>query len=149
MPNQRGQSTIERRSSMFTRRMVFSSAVFWVLVIAILPLSGRGVASETQEVVTVKMVDMPPVFQPATITIRTGETVEWKNIGNEVHHATSDPSLAIKNSDVGNPPGAQAFDSGFLKPGETFTHTFKTPGMYRYACAVHETKGMVGEIIVK
>jgi len=134
---------------MFTRRMVFSSAVFWVLVIAILPLSGRGVASETQEVVTVKMVDMPPVFQPATITIRTGETVEWKNIGNEVHHATSDPSLAIKNSDVGNPPGAQAFDSGFLKPGETFTHTFKTPGTYRYACAVHETKGMVGEIIVK
>jgi plastocyanin len=53
--------------------------------------------------VTIKTLDMPPAFAPASITIRAGDTVQWQNVGNEVHHATSDPSMAIKSSEVGNP----------------------------------------------
>jgi plastocyanin len=95
------------------------------------------------------MLDMPPSFQPRRVTIETGYTVEWDNVGNEIHHAVSDPSVAIKVGDVSNPPGAKPFDSGFLRPGEKFVHTFTVPGIYKYACVVHEAKGMVGEIVVR
>jgi plastocyanin len=107
----------------------------------------RALAANPPVVIT--MLDTPPSFQPARITIKTGGTVEWKNIGSEVHHATDDPSLAINKADVAKPPGAKPFDSGFLKPGETFSQTFSAPGVYRYTCAVHEMKGMNAEIIVQ
>ena len=97
----------------------------------------------------IKMLDMPPSFQPARTIIRAGDTVEWKNVGNQLHHVTSDPSAALKKNDVTNPPGARPFDSGFLKPGETFSQTFSVPGIYRYTCAVHEAKGMKGELVVE
>jgi plastocyanin len=105
-------------------------------------------AADTHTVIVVKMLDMPPAFQPSLLTIKAGQSVEWENVGNEVHHATSDPSLAIKPQEVTNPRGADPFDSGFLRPGETFTHTFTIPGEYRYTCVVHEAKGMLGTIVV-
>jgi plastocyanin len=130
-------------------RTLLYYALLCAAVASMLTLSGRTVATASQAPVTIKMLDMPPAFAPATVTIRAGDSVQWQNVGNEVHHATSDPSMAIKSSEVGNPSGAEPFDSGFMKPGESFTHTFKVPGVYRYACAVHETKGMIGEIVVK
>jgi plastocyanin len=99
--------------------------------------------------IVIRMLDAPPSFQPERVTIRAGDTVEWKNIGNQIHHATSDPSLAIKKSDVNNPPGAKPFDSGFLRAGESFTQKFSVPGTYRYTCVVHETKGMTAEVVVQ
>jgi plastocyanin len=95
------------------------------------------------------MLDMPLTFEPKLVTITAGDSVEWTNAGNEVHHATSDTSIAINADDVATPKGAEPFDSGFLRPGENFTHTFTVPGIYKYACVVHEMKGMVGEIVVK
>jgi plastocyanin len=116
---------------------------------AIVTLLARRTAVASQPVVTIKMLDVPAAFEPGTITIKVGDTVEWRNVGNEVHHATTDPSMAINCGDVGSPAGAETFDSGFLKPGATFSHTFKVAGTYRYACAVHETSGMIGKIVVK
>jgi plastocyanin len=108
----------------------------------------RSAAASTPPIV-VKMIDMPATYQPAKLTIRVGETVEWKNIGNSVHHASSDPSEAVNPADVSNPPGAKPFDSGFLQPGQSFTYTFTVPGTYKYICAPHETSGMEGEVVVK
>jgi len=119
------------------------------VAIAIVALLERRAAIASQPVVTIRMLDVPAAFEPGTVTIKVGETVEWRNVGNEVHHATTDPSMAINCGDVGSPAGAEPFDSGFLKPGATFTHTFKVAGTYRYACAVHETSGMIGKIVVK
>jgi plastocyanin len=99
--------------------------------------------------IVIKMLDMPPSFQPARTIVRAGDTVEWKNVGNQFHHVTNDPSAALKKNDVTNPPGTKPFDSGFLKPGETFNQTFSIPGIYRYTCAVHEAKGMNGEVVVQ
>ena len=99
--------------------------------------------------IVINMLDMPPSFEPVRTSIRAGETVEWKNVGNQLHHVTNDPSAALKKNDVSNPPGAKPFDSGFLKPGETFSETFSVPGTYRYTCAVHEAKGMNGEVVVQ
>jgi plastocyanin len=115
----------------------------------VLSLDGHYTVAASPPAVIVKMLDTPPVFRPIKVTIRAGETVEWQNIGNEIHHATSDPSAAISAKDISDPPGAKPFDSGFIRPGETFTYKFTTPGLYRYACVVHETKGMVGEVLVK
>jgi plastocyanin len=134
---------------LFSPQLLLYYVVLCAAVVLIFTFSGRTAATTSQPAVTIKMLDMPPVFAPATITIKTGDTVEWQNVGNEVHHATSDPSMAIKSSEVGNPAGAASFDSGFLRPGESFSHTFKVAGVYKYACAVHEAKGMIGQIIVK
>jgi plastocyanin len=99
--------------------------------------------------IVVEMMDMPASFEPMRTTIKTGDTVEWKNTGSQLHHVTTDPAAALKKSDVSSPPGAKPFDSGFLKPGESFSETFSVPGTYRYTCAVHEAKGMNGELIVQ
>jgi plastocyanin len=116
---------------------------------AIVTLLAKRTAVASQPVVTIKMLDVPAAFEPGTVTIKVGDTVEWRNVGSEVHHATTDPSMAINCGDVGSPAGAATFDSGFLKPGATFSYTFKVAGTYRYACAVHETSGMIGKIVVK
>jgi plastocyanin len=99
--------------------------------------------------IVVQMLDAPPSFQPVRSTIKAGDTVEWKNVGAQLHHVTTDPSAALKKDDVTNPPGVKPFDSGFLKPGESFSETFSVPGIYRYTCAVHEAKGMNGEVVVE
>ena len=142
------QSALASGCSLITPRILLYYAALCVVGAVIFITIGKRIATASP-VVTIKMLDMPPVFEPTMITIKAGDTVEWQNVGNEIHHATSDPSLAIKSTEVGNPPGVEPFDSGFLKPGESFSHTFKVPGAYKYACAVHETKGMIGQIVVK
>jgi plastocyanin len=114
-------------------------------------LIALGVAKSmaARPAIVVEMLDNPPSFQPVRTTIKAGDTVEWKNVGAQLHHVTTDPSAVLKKGDVTSPPGAKPFDSGFLKPGETFSETFSVPGIYRYTCAVHEAKGMNGEVVVQ
>jgi len=120
-----------------------------VLVIAVLAGVRLRSALAATPPILVKMVDMPATFQPAKLSIKVGETVEWKNVGNSVHHASSDPSTAVNPAEASSPPGAKPFDSGFLQPGQSFTYTFTVPGTYKYICAPHETSGMLGEVVVK
>lgn len=68
----------------------------------------------------------PYYYNQADITITAGDTVHW--IGDSGGHTvTSD----LPSTD------ANFFDA-FLNPGDTFDHTFNTPGVYRYHCAVHD-----------
>jgi plastocyanin len=123
----------------------------WVIALVLVGVAVTQLstsAAATAPGIVVRMLDMPLAFEPTVIKIKVGDSVEWKNAGNEVHHATSDPSLAIKPAEVTNPPGAEPFDSGFLRPGETFSHIFTVPGEYKYTCVVHEAKGMIGTIVV-
>ncbi|HKV39127.1 MAG TPA: plastocyanin/azurin family copper-binding protein [Blastocatellia bacterium] len=146
--NYNNRSTVRAPRAAAGRIAVYSVLLSIVTVFLLMPRDGL-LAHASQPAVVIKMVDMPPMFEPKVVTIKTGEAVEWQNIGNEVHHATSDPSMAIKTGEVSNPPATQPFDSGFLRPGETFTHVFSKPGTYKYACIVHEAKGMIGEVVVK
>ncbi len=123
--------------------------VLLCLVVAASLATAFAKSLAAEPTIVINMLDMPPSFEPVRTTIRAGETVEWKNVGNQLHHVTTDPSAALKKNDVANPPGAKPFDSGFLKPGETFSQTFSVPGTYRYTCAVHEAKGMNGELVVQ
>jgi len=89
------------------------------------------------------------VFKPRRVTIRAGQTVEWRNDSVLVHTVTADPGIAAKAADVALPADAKAFNSGNVKPKGKFSHMFTTPGTYRYFCIPHEAAGMVGEVIVK
>jgi plastocyanin len=62
-------------------------------------------------------------FEPETLRIALGTTVEWTNRGAEDHTATADDG---------------SFDSGVLEPGQSFHHTFGTVGTFPYFCDIHE-----------
>lgn len=126
--------------------LVALAVVLAVAVIAGIHLRSAGAAMAPIEV---KMVDTPPTFEPSRLSIKVGDTVEWKNVGTSIHHASTDSSSAVNPADVSNPAGAKPFDSGFLQPGQSFSYTFTVPGTYKYICAPHETSGMSGEVTVK
>jgi plastocyanin len=82
----------------------------------------------------VKMQDTS--FQPANITIAAGGTVTW------VHNDGSNPHIVTSNGFPGQvfacpPNSSENFNSPQLTQGGTFTHTFPTPGTYRYHCDFH------------
>ena len=97
----------------------------------------------------VNMTDDALSYTPRVITIRAGQTVEWKNSSREVHTITADPKSASNPKDVALPQGAGAFNSGLLNPGQTYERKFEKPGTYRYVCTLHEAQHMIGEVIVK
>lgn len=46
------------------------------------------------------------------------------------------------------PAGAEAWDSGDLYPGQSWSHTLTTPGVYVFGCRHHANQGMIGTITV-
>lgn len=70
-------------------------------------------------------------FSPSTITIAVNSTITWTNKDAITHTVTSD---------------SNAFDSGNVAPGSTFTYTFATTGTFAYHCKIHPT--MVATVVV-
>lgn len=110
--------------------------------------SGDVGAGEAQEAVTIDMTDAL-TFAPAQVTITVGGTVTWENPSTVVHTATGDPDNVADPDNVELPDGAEPWDSGFVQPGDSFSHTFTEPGTYHYVCVPHEGVGMAGTIIVQ
>ena len=71
-------------------------------------------------------------YAPEDLVVAPGTTVRWVNQDEETHTVTST---------------TEAFKSGGLNLGDEYTHTFATPGVYPYTCALHEF--MRGTIVVK
>jgi LPXTG-motif cell wall-anchored protein len=93
-------------------------------------LVGTGVALAAG----VTMVDDD--FNPAQITIASGETVSFTNQGESPHTATADDG---------------SFDTGTVDPGGSASVAFDTPGTYGYYCLFHGGPGgdgMAGVITV-
>ena len=77
-------------------------------------------------------------FNPASITIQPGDTIDWVWAANG-HSTTS--------GTPGNPDGL--WDSGVQNAPFTFSHTFNTPGTFSYYCSPHgNCCGMVGTVTV-
>ncbi|MBI2853044.1 MAG: cupredoxin family copper-binding protein [Chloroflexi bacterium] len=70
-------------------------------------------------------------FSPDSLSVPVGATVTWTNSGRFPHTVTSDAKL---------------FDSGMLKPGQSFSFTFQALGEYRYYCLYHP--GQTGMVLV-
>ncbi|HEX5451033.1 MAG TPA: plastocyanin/azurin family copper-binding protein [Candidatus Limnocylindrales bacterium] len=107
--------------------------------------SGGGGASPAA---TIKMTN-DLKFDPATVTIKVGQTVRWENAASIQHSTTDDPSKAQKPEDAKLPSGAKSWDSGLLDPNGSFDETFTVAGDYTYFCLPHEGAGMIGHITVE
>jgi len=107
----------------------------------------RGPATSAHPAAVVGMTEM--TFKKTKITIKAGEAVMWKNTSQTIHNVTDDPAKAMSAADVQRPVGVKPFGSSLLQPGQSYTHVFTEPGVYRYVCALHEGNGMKGEVIVK
>lgn len=76
---------------------------------------------------SVSIVDF--AFNPGSITVNSGDTVQWTNNGKvpEGHDVTGD-----------------GLDSGLLKAGDSYSHTFSDTGSFSYICSLHPNmKGTV------
>lgn len=102
-----------------------------------------------QGAVRVEMTDASR-FQPASITIAVGDTVEWINLGRTAGHTvTADPDATSDPDLVRLPAGAESFDSGVMPIGSTHRHRFTVAGRYVYFCRQHADEGMIGEVVVE
>jgi plastocyanin len=72
------------------------------------------------------------MFDPDSVTVTAGTTVEWDNDDGARHTITA---------------ADKSFDSGDLKPGQKWSHVFSTPGTYAYSCTQHPE--MTATIVVK
>jgi plastocyanin len=109
-----------------------------------------GTADSKQREPDEAVVEMTDVgFQPDLLTITIGQSVVWRNTGSMVHTTTSDPDKAQQPAHAVLPEGARSWDSGLLREGESWRHTFEVVGDYTYFCIPHEAAGMVGRIVVK
>lgn len=61
-------------------------------------------------------------FQPNPIIIKPNMIITWTNDDQVPHTVTSDSGL---------------FNSGVIKPGETYTHKFSKSGIFPYHCDIH------------
>nr|MDQ3936155.1 cupredoxin family copper-binding protein [Actinomycetota bacterium] len=59
-------------------------------------------------------------FAPRSVTIDVGDTVTWRNNGEEPHTATG-----------------SGFDTGTLHSGQSGSHTFSSAGTFSYKCTPH------------
>ena len=110
------------RGRLTLRIILAVAALVGVVALATL-LAPAGAATQS---VLIKMADTPAVYEPAKVTVRVGQPVEWINTGKNVDSATLVPD-AQNPTDVREPRGAATFDSGFMAPGSRFSHTFTVP----------------------
>jgi plastocyanin len=96
-------------------------------LVVLLLATTAGAARAVDHVVT-----MPGLlFDPSRLSILVGDTVTWTNDDTQFHTATASDGR---------------FDSGFLGPGQSFSHTFTAQGTFAYVCTIH--RFMRGEIDV-
>jgi plastocyanin len=107
------------------------------------PKTGVG----TDGAVRILMTEMHR-FEPPSVAIAQGSTVEWVNVSASPHTATGDPSKAKDQNSVFLPSGAGPWDSGDVMPARSYARVFDVPGFYTYFCMHHERDGMVGRVIV-
>ena len=93
-----------------------------------------GPGSAPQKMVTVAIRAFK--FEPATVTVNVGETVEWKNDDIVPHTATADGEAQ-----------KPALDSGTIQTGATWRYVARNKGTYNYICILHPN--MKGELIVQ
>jgi len=120
-------------------------------ILGFLALAGCGLSGPAHDPVKPGMVGIDmgfASFAPATIHVKAGQTVAFRNNALITHTVTADPSKASDPKDAALPAGVAAFDSGDISPGQVYTHAFTVPGTYTYFCMHHESDGMVGTIVV-
>lgn len=95
-----------------------------------------GAPSGTTAAQTVQVVSDPTTtgaFQPKTLTVKKGDSVEWDWTDQGVSHTVT--------AEDGS------FDSGLCAAGNKFVVTFNTAGTFNYKCTIHAQ--MTGSLTVQ
>lgn len=117
--------------------MSFAKLVGITLGVALL-VAGVAVAGAVADH-TVKITDKG--YSPDKIECKVGEKVVFQNTTQKDHTVTSKkPDGEPQDKEKG------AFDSGAIKPGASWEHTFSKEGTYAYSCK--EDKTMTGTVVV-
>lgn len=69
------------------------------------------------------------VFEPAVLVVKAGTEVRWRN--SSARQQSIMTSLTADDEDA-IPAGAQPWESGDLRPGDTFAVRLDVPGFYVY-----------------
>ena len=86
-------------------------------------------------------------FLPLAIEIKAGETVRWKQVGDQPHSVTAADESFDSSPDCGPIESDRC-----LSEGDTYSHVFEEPGTFTYYCRVHglpDGSGMVGTVVVE
>ncbi|MDO8467536.1 MAG: cupredoxin family copper-binding protein [Nanoarchaeota archaeon] len=93
------------------------------------PSGNSNTPSQNSKAVEIKSF----AFSPSTLTVNVGDSVTWTNYDSVKHTVTSDSGSEL--------------DSEMLSNGQSYSHTFNTPGTYAYHCTPHP--GMKATIVVQ
>ena len=91
-----------------------------------------AVAAASGSAATTAVVTMPgKLYAPGRLDVLVGTTVTWQNVDRSTHTVTEDDD---------------AFDSGNIPPGQSFSMAFPKSGTFRFHCSIH--RFMRGELSV-
>jgi plastocyanin len=130
---------------------------------AFLALAGTGVSAtlagcfDGQAAEDNRITMTQAAFRPDELTVPVGTTVEFDNTSSHSHTVTASgiPGEAeyFASGGFDNYDEAKAaWDKsagGKLEPGDSYEHTFETPGRHDYVCIPHLRADMVGVIHVE
>jgi plastocyanin len=113
--------------------LVFGVTGLAGLLAAALPAVGAGSAPSVAALAPTATIQIDNFnFTPPDLTVTAGTKVIWKNDDDSPHRV----------ADINGTYASAALDTD-----DSFSHTFATPGVYKYFCSIHPY--MKGEIIVK
>jgi plastocyanin len=135
--------SILSRSTLARRAAVVVAAALIVLTLGVLTVACGGGSGGTTATTagtdtttggakTVQVIMSNRAYDPATVTIKVGDTVTWVNQDAPKHDVVADNG---------------EFKSDLFDKGATFSFTFAKAGTYPYHCSIHP--GMTGTIIVQ
>gem|GEM_PF-2537445 len=112
--------------------MSSTTKIVMLLPLLLVPIVLNNAFAEEFNIAIVKGAAFPENikhYDPAYVRVNPGATVVWTNDDKSVHTVTSG-SPGAKDS-------GRLFDSGFIRTGATFSHTFDEEGIFDYHCWIH------------
>ena len=127
---------MHRNTSPASRTLVLLAVLALMSMAGFPPHASAGLPANSQSASTktVTVVIRGFKFDPETVTVNLGDTVEWKNEDIVPHTATED---------VAKP----AFDSGTIRVGAMWRYVARNKGTHNYTCTLHPK--MEGKLIVQ
>lgn len=128
--------------------------------------SGAKPSDEVESAVTTTIATVPPngesitiqvldnSYRPSDYEIKAGTEVVFENRGRNDHNILpesikDDAGLtALLASDMS--PASWGIESTAFTPGDSYTHLFNVPGVYKFYCSIHGAPGagMYGTLTV-
>jgi plastocyanin len=90
---------------------------------------GQSGSNTSQQAITIQNFS----YQPSSLTVTQGTTVNWTNFDSATHTVTSDSGNDLNSQD--------------LNKGDIYSHTFSQTGTFYYHCKYHPN--MKGTIVVQ